>query len=200
MYSILKRQGFAERAGSLARRTRTLQRAAVVFLTATVVNLSTASAAQQAASQVDFTAYRDHRGIMIQDGGHWPAAPTGPATVEAYPEHGAIRLTFKPADGSALSTGMFERIDGSVAPAALGLPAETVLDVRGVYRADLHDATGATVGWLRVRVSPFDVAPRIYDGNVPATLSPQSLTTALAQLDAEIDRIEAHAQDVYLGN
>jgi len=198
--SILKRQGFAEPAGLLGRRTRTLQRAAAVFLTATVVNLSPASAAQQPASQVTFTAYRDHRGLMIQDGAHWPSDTTGPGTVAAYPEHGAIRLVFTPADGSALSTGVFERVDGSVAPTALGLPAETVLDVRGVYRADLHDATGATVGWLRVRVSPFDVAPRIYDGNVPATLSPQSLTTAFAQLDAEIDRIEAHAQDVYFGN
>jgi hypothetical protein len=34
----------------------------------------------------------------------------------------------------------------------------------------------------------------------PATFSPQMITAALTRLDAEIDSIEAHAQDVYLGN
>ena len=69
-----------------------------------------------------------------------------------------------------------------------------------MYRAELRDTGGAPVGWLRVTVSPFDVAPRVYDGSVPASVSPQMLTAALARLDAEVDWIEAHAADVNLGN
>ena len=38
--------------------------------------------------------------------------------------------------------------------------ARTILDVRGVYRANLIDADGATAGWLRVRISPHHEAER----------------------------------------
>jgi hypothetical protein len=184
----------------MVRLTRTLQQAVLVFLTATVVNLSPATAAQQLDSQVTFTAYRDHRGLMIQDGGDWPSSTTGQGAVDAYWEHGAIRLAFKSADASVFRTDVFERIDGRHTTPVLGPPAETNLDVRGVYRAELRDTSGAPVGWLRVSVSPFDEPPRVYNGSVPAILSPQMITAALARLDAEVDWIEAHAADVNIGN
>jgi hypothetical protein len=184
MYDTLKRQGLI----------------VLSLLTAMVVNQSPAGAAQQVDSQATFTAYRDHGSLVIRDGGSWPSHTTGQGVVDAYWEHGAIRLAFRPAVASGFSTDVFERIDGRRVAAVLGSPVETNLDVRGVYRAELRDMSGAPVGWLRVRVSPFDAPPRVYDGSVPATLSPQMITTALARLDAEIDRIEAHAPDVYVGN
>jgi len=169
-------------------------------LTATLVSLSPATAAQQLDSQVTFTVYRDARGLVSQDGGDRRSSTTGQGAVDAYWEHGAIRLAFKSADGSVVRSDVFERIDGRRTTPVLGRPAETNLDVRGVYRAELHDAGGVSVGWLRVSVSPFDVAPRVYDGSVPASVSPQMLTAALARLDAEVDWIEGHAADVNLGN
>jgi hypothetical protein len=179
---------------------RTFQQVVLVFLATTVVNLRPASAAQQLDSQVTFTAYRDHRGLMIQDGGDWPSGATGQGAVDAYWEHGAIRLAFKSADASVIRTDVFARIDGRRTTPVLGPPADTNLDVRGVYQAELRDTSGPPVGWLRVSVSPFDVRPRVYDGSVPAILGPQMIITALARLDAELDWIEAHAADVNLGN
>ena len=206
MYYALKKHGSVERVGAIVTLARTLQRAALVFLAATVVNLSPATAAQLD-SQVTFTAYRDHRGLMIRDGGDWPSRTTGQGAVDAYWEHGAIRLAFKSADASVFRTDVFERIDGRHTTPVLGPPVETNLDVRGVYRAELRDASGAPVGWLRVSVSPFDGPSRVYDGSVPAILSPQVITAALARLaaevdwlDAEVDWIEARAADVNLGN
>ena len=200
MYHTLKRHGSVARVGARVRLTRTLQQAVLVCLTATVVNVSPATAAQQLDSQVTFTAYRDHRGLMIQDDGEWPSSTTGQGAVDAYWEHGAIRLAFKSADASVFRTDVFERIDGRRTTPLLGLRAETNLDVRGVYQAQLRDTSGAPVGWLRVSVSPFDGPPRVYNGSVPAILSPQMITAALARLDAEVDWIEAHATDVNLGN
>jgi hypothetical protein len=200
MHNRVKRQGTLQGMGATGQRASMLRHAGALVLAALVVNVSPASAAQQPASQVTFTAYRDHRGLVIQDGGDWPSGSTGQGAVNAYWERGAIRLALTPVDVSGFSSDVFERIDGNRTTAVLGPPAETNLDVRGVYRAELRDATGASVGWLRVSVSPFDVAPRVYDGNVPATITPQVISAALARLDAELDGIEAHAQNVYLGN
>jgi hypothetical protein len=178
----------------------TMQRAALVFLAATLVNGSPAGAAQQADSQVTFTAYRNGNSLEIQDGGNWPSDTNGQGIVDAYWERGAIRLAFKPADATGFRTDVFARIDGRQTAPVLGPRAVTSLDLLGVYRAQLRDAAGAPVGWLRVSVSEFGPAARVYDGSVPATLAPQMISTALARLDREIDWIEAHAQDVHLGN
>jgi len=151
-------------------------------------------------SQVPFAAYRDGRGLVVAEGGARGTAVADDGTVEVYREHGAIHFAFKPANAAALRTGAFERIDGRRAAPVLGEAVETDLDLRGVYRAELRDANGASVGWLRVSVSPFDVPPRVYEGRVPATLSPRMIRTALAHLDAEIDTIEARATEVDLGN
>jgi hypothetical protein len=94
----------------------------------------------------------------------------------------------------------FDRIDGRVVTAALSSQAQTVLDVRGTYRAQLQDSTGAAVGWLRVQISPYQAATRIYDGVVPPSLNGPLATAAVALVDYDVDYIEGHALDVYQGN
>ncbi|HVN85294.1 MAG TPA: hypothetical protein VMW17_10655 [Candidatus Binatia bacterium] len=120
--------------------------------------------------------------------------------VDATWNRGAIQLAFKPADGSVYQTAEFDRIDGRVVTAALSSNVQTNLDVRGVYRADVHNASGAPVGWLRVQISPYQAASRIYDGDVPPPLNGPLATAAVAMIDADVDYIEDHASNVYLGN
>ncbi len=120
--------------------------------------------------------------------------------VDAAWKHGAIRLTLKPANGAPFQTGAFDRIDGRMATAALGPQVYTVLDVRGVYRAELHDARGGPAGWLRVQISPHQAATHIYDGVLPASLNGPLATAAVAILDSDVTYIEDHAVNVYLGN
>lgn len=128
-----------------------------------------------------------------------PAAPVI-GRVEAHWNAGAINLTLRPGDGPELHTGLFERTDGPGIPSVLRWNANTVLDVRGMYEADLFDTSGARVGWLRVRISPYLGAGRIYDGVLPPSL-PESLATAAFELvDSDVDYIEDHAVDVYQGN
>jgi len=128
-----------------------------------------------------------------------PASPLL-GEVDANWNQGAIQLTFKPADGPEFKTGEFERIDGRVVTAALSSHVQTVLDVRGVYRAELRDANGASAGWLRVQISPHQAASRIYDGEVPPELNGPLTTAAIAMVDSDVDYIEDHALDVYVGN
>jgi hypothetical protein len=113
---------------------------------------------------------------------------------------GAIHLTLQPAHGAAFQTSEFGRIDGRVVTASLSSQARTTIDMRGTYRAELHDATGQPVGWLRVQISPYAAARRIYDGVVPAPLNGPLATAAVALLDYDVDYIRDHALDVHLGN
>ncbi len=151
-------------------------------------------------SQVPVMAYSDGRGLVTAEGGARGTAAEDDDAVEVYREHGGIRFAFTPANAAALHTDAFTRIDGRRAAPVLGQAVTTNLDVRGVYRAELRDASGASFGWLRVSVSPFDDPERVYEGRVPATLSPRMVRTALAHLDAELDMIEARTTDVDLGN
>lgn len=128
-----------------------------------------------------------------------PSAPLV-GRVEAHWNHGAINLTLKPANGPALHSGAFERIAGTLHPPVLSWYATTVLDVRGVYLAELRDDAGAPAGWFRVSISPYMAASRIYDGVLPSTIQ-EPLATAAAQLiDSDIDYIESRAVNPYLGN
>jgi hypothetical protein len=120
--------------------------------------------------------------------------------VDATWRESAIRLTFKPANGSPLQTGAFDRIDGRVVTAALGPQVDTILDVRGVYRAELRDAQGAPAGWLRVEISPHQAAPHMYDGVLPPSVNGPLATAAVALLDSDVNSIEDHAVNVYIGN
>ena len=112
---------------------------------------------------------------------------------------GAIALTFRPAWGPSVTSTLFNRL-GSRAPEVLRMYAKTQLDVRGDYRATLYDAAQNDVGWLRLRVSPYQDAPRIYDGNIPSSLDAALVVAAAQMLDREVDYIENHAaEDVYEG-
>ena len=128
--------------------------------------------------------------------------PTAPVIgrVQADWNHGAINLTLKPVNGPELRSGTFERIAGTFHPAVLSWYATTVLDVRGVYLAEFRDATGAPAGWLRVSISPYLAAPRIYDGILPPTIQEPLATAAAELIDSDVDYIESRAVNPYLGN
>ena len=99
------------------------------------------------------------------------ADPDGPVmgSVEASWKEGAIQLTLKPADGPALQTGRFHRVDGPELPDLLTSNISTTLDERGTYRAELRDGQGNSIGWLRVGISPFTAGRRVYDAALPSS-------------------------------
>ena len=115
-------------------------------------------------------------------------------------DEGAIRLVLEPSNGDALHTDVFARQGTGMGPSTLTRAAETVIDVRGVYEAPVRDGKGASVGWLRVRVSPYQTAPRIYEAALPTSVPPALAAASAAALDAEIDWIESHATNVYRGS
>jgi hypothetical protein len=141
---------------------------------------------------------------------------TAPATVEVRPSHApdgtaaaavdptwednAIRLTARPTSGPALKTDLFARTGSGGGPPALSRVAQTTVDVRGAYRAALRDPKGAEVGWLRVRISPYQEAARIYDGVLPGDLGTGLTAALVTALGSEIDWIESHTLDVNRGS
>ena len=62
-------------------------------------------------------------------------------------------------------------------------------DLPGLYRAVLQDAQNDAVGWLRVRILPYQGLPRDYDGNVPGALNGPLAAGAVALVDSEIDSL-----------
>jgi hypothetical protein len=111
----------------------------------------------------------------------------------------AIRLTLHTSDGTVFASDVFVREGGGTGPDRLSRNAQTVLDARGSFRAELRDAAGGSAGWLRVRVSPYQRAPRIYDDVFPPAIDDPLATAAALVLDAEVSWIEDHALDVYRG-
>ncbi len=120
--------------------------------------------------------------------------------INASWDHGAIRLTLKPADGPVFETGTFDRVDGRVATAALSSQAKTEFGLRGTYRAELRDANGTPVGWLRAQIRSPLTATRIYDGVIPPAINGALAAAAVALLDADVDYIENHAVNPYVGS
>jgi hypothetical protein len=109
----------------------------------------------------------------------------------------AIRLQIEPPGGQAIKSDVFARTQDGGGTAVLSRAAQTILDVRGRYQAALRDATGAEVGWLRLRVGPYEPAARIYEAKLPAGVSDDLAVAAVISLASEIDWIEAHSQNVY---
>lgn len=109
----------------------------------------------------------------------------------------ALRLRIEPTDGRALTSDVFARIDGGGGPLALDRTTRTILDVRGRYQAALRDDSGAEVGWLRLRIGPYEEASRIYEAALPAGLDDRLAVATVISLAQEIDWIEAHAFNVY---
>jgi hypothetical protein len=130
------------------------------------------------------------------------ADPAGPLIghVDATWDHDAIRLTLTPANGATLHLGRFHRVDSPRSSDILGVGATTVLDLRGIYVAELRDAKGDNTGWLRVRISPYQDARRIYEGDVPATLPEPLAAAAVLLVNSDISSVRSNAVDVYLGN
>ena len=114
-------------------------------------------------------------------------------------DQGSIRLALQPAGGPAFRSDPFAREGAGTGPATLTRTAQTIIDVRGTYRATLRDSSGAAVGWLRTRITPYQEASRIFDGVLPAVIQPELAVAAATALNTEIDWIEDHALDVYRG-
>ena len=109
----------------------------------------------------------------------------------------AIRLQIVPPDGPPVKSDVFARVEAGGGTSVLTRDTQTILDVRGRYRAALRDATGAEVGWLRLRIGPYERAPRIYEAKLPAGVSDPLAVAAVLSLASEIDWIEGHTQNVY---
>jgi hypothetical protein len=129
------------------------------------------------------------------------ASETSPVLARVRPswEDGAVRFAVEPSGGEPLHTDLFVRQQAGGGPQTLTRTAPTVIDVRGLYEATVRDARGASIGWLRVRISPYQPAPRIYEASLPATISAPIAAAAVTAVNAEIDWIEAHTVDVYRG-
>ena len=109
----------------------------------------------------------------------------------------AIRLQLVLPDGQPVKSDVFARAENEGGTSVLSRDAQTILDVRGRYQAALRDATGAEVGWLRLRVGPYEPAARIYEAKLPAGVSDDLAVAAVISLASELDWIEAHSQNVY---
>jgi hypothetical protein len=109
----------------------------------------------------------------------------------------AIRLHIEPSGGQPVTSDVFAATENGGGPAALTRDTQTILDVRGRYQAALRDATGVQVGWMRLRIGPYQPAPRIYEAKLPAGVSEDLAVAAVISLASEIDWIEAHTQNVY---
>ena len=89
-----------------------------------------------------------------------------PAKVEPSWDDGAIRLTLRLATAGPLRSSVFTRIGGGSGYSVLSRNAQTLLDVRGTYRAEILDASNRRVGWFEVHVAePFE--PRLFEVVVP---------------------------------
>lgn len=120
--------------------------------------------------------------------------------VQATWENGLLRLVLKTADGETYATSRFRRMDAQRQPKALGEEDESLLDVDGSYQAVFRDASGRPVGWLRVRIDPSRQFVHVYYGEVPRSLDPTLVTAAAALLDADVNDLEEHAANPYIGN
>ena len=114
-------------------------------------------------------------------------------------EDGAVRLALRPSEGPALRSDLLRRMQSTGGPDVLSRNAQTVIDVRGSYEAPVRAANGAAVGWVRVRIGPYQPAARIYEASFPTTVPPALAAAVAVALDGEIDWIEAQTLNVYKG-
>jgi len=132
------------------------------------------------------------------------AAPNSAAPaigrINASWDERAIRLTLQPEGDGSFSTSVFKRIEGGAGPVALGQPAGSTLDLRGVYRAELLDGSGQQAGWIRVQFTHGWSAHRVYEGVLPAAVNGPLAVAAVARLDAEVTAVVNQAMNPYIGN
>jgi len=135
--------------------------------------------------------------VQVRSGGGAGAPVLG--AIEPSWEDNAIRLTLRPSGDAILRSDLFARTVTGGGPPVLSRNAQSVIDVRGTYRAALRDEKGSETGWLRVRVTPYAESPRIYDGVLPADVGPGLAAATAVALGSEIDWIEGHTLNVYRG-
>ena len=117
--------------------------------------------------------------------------PTAPAAgdVVASWKNTAIRITFHSADGAAFHTSRFDRIDATNSRDVLDREMDALRDLPGIYRAELRDEHEVPVGWVSVRILPYQGLPRDYQAEFPARLDGPLAAGAVALLDSEIATI-----------
>jgi hypothetical protein len=145
----------------------------------------------------EFVAYADHVPIaVLRTTSLATVAGRDLAVTPSWTPDG-IRLAIASSAGT-LSTGQFIRADGRPGMPTLARTAQTNLDVRGTFRAELSDAGGAPRGWFAVRV-PGPDEPRLFFGDLPGASPAAGPAMALA-LVSELDWIDDHTIDVYRGS
>jgi hypothetical protein len=120
--------------------------------------------------------------------------------IHASWDQNAIRLHLEPPGGPVFVSDVFARTDLGGGTASFSRAAQTVLDVRGRFRAALRDPSGKEVGWLGLRIGPYEAAPRVYEGSLPPGVDEKLGVAAVLSLANEIDWIESHTVNVYQGD
>jgi hypothetical protein len=129
----------------------------------------------------------DHDHVIVRQTADASAPPAG--DVAASWKDGAIQLTFHSADGESFHTSQFDRIEGPTFRNVLDREMYAIRDLPGVYGAELRDEHDAPVGWVRVRILPYQGLPRDYQADVPKPLDGPLTAGAVALLDSEIATI-----------
>jgi hypothetical protein len=130
----------------------------------------------------------DHDRITVRQTPDGAAPVVG--DVLASWEQGIMRVAFRSAEGASFRTSRFKRVDREDTPEALDSEMLAVSrDLPGVYRAEVRDAQNSPVGWLSVRILPYQGLPRDYEGDVPAVLNGPLATAAVVLVDKAIDSI-----------
>lgn len=127
--------------------------------------------------------------VTVRQAPETTAAMVGDVT--ASWKEGAIRLAFHSANGDSFSTSRFNRIEGAPFRNVLDREMYAIRDLPGIYRAELRDGHDVPVGWVRVRILPYQGLPRDYQADVPAPLDGPLAAGAVALLDSEIAKIIA---------
>lgn len=129
----------------------------------------------------------DHTHVVVRQTANATAPPVG--DVLASWKDSGINITFHSADGVTYHTSRFRRVGGPNFPSLLDHEMYAIRDLPGVYRAELRDEHGAPVGWLSVRILPYQGLPRDYQAALPGRLEGPMAAGAVALLDSEIATI-----------
>lgn len=132
----------------------------------------------------------DHDSITVRRAPD-AAAPLVGQTAASW-ENGALRLTVQSADGAVFHTTRFKRVGSQNVPTVLDNEMLAVSqDLPGDYRAEIRDRQHVPVGWLQVRILPYQGLPREYQGDIPEALNGSLATAAVVLVDSAIDAIVA---------
>jgi hypothetical protein len=104
----------------------------------------------------------------------------------------SIRFTFHTAEGKVFHTGGFHR-QGWTGPERLGQGISNVVELPGVYLAEVRDPANNPVGWMRVELSPYGPTSRLYDASLPTSIGGPLSLAAFQLVDSDIDWVEQNA-------